>query len=58
MSLIDELLKYTQACVDLAEKYPEPYRTQALAIIAKQQNWPAKFEKLTNKLIKQLEAAE
>jgi len=58
MITIEELRKFIQSCVDTAEKYPEPYRTQALAIIGKQQNWPARLEKLNNKLIKQLEATD
>ena len=58
MITIEELRSFTQSCLDTAEKYPEPYRTQALAIIGKQQNWLAKLEKLNNKLIKQLETTE
>ncbi len=58
MITIEELRSFTQSCLDTAEKYPEPYRTQALAIIGKQQNWLAKLEKLNNKLIKQQETTE
>ena len=58
MITIEQVRSFTQSCLDLVEKYPEPYRTQALAIIGKKQNWPAKLEKLNQKLIKQLETTE
>ena len=58
MITIEQVRSFTQSCLDLAEDFPEPYRTQALAVVGKKQNWPAKFEKICNKLKKELEAAE
>ena len=58
MSEIEQVRSFTQSCLDLAEKYPEPYRTQALATIGKKQDWLTKLEKLNLKLVKQLEAAD
>ena len=58
MTTIEQVRSFTQSCLDLVKKYPEPYRTQALAIIGKKQDWPTKLEKLNQKLVKQLEIAE
>ena len=55
MKTIERLRSFTQSCLDLAQDYPEPYRTQALAVIGKKQNWPAKLEKLNLKLVKEFQ---
>ena len=56
MVTIEQLRKLTQSCLDVAEQYPEPYRTQALATIGKKSNWPAKLERINKKVIKELKA--
>jgi hypothetical protein len=58
MITIEQLRIFTESCQALAEKFPDPYRTQALSVIGKKQNWPAKFEKITQKLSKELEVQE
>jgi len=58
MLSITKLEQFKQSCLDLASQYPEPHRTQALCVIGKSQNWPAKFEQISQNLIQTLEVAE
>jgi hypothetical protein len=53
VTLSQRVKEYIEHCTAIAEDLPEPYRGQALAVIAQQPNWPDEFQRIVEQVLEQ-----